>query len=479
MRTKTHRIVCIVCMLVYTLALYSISATDSLYKAQCDSLNIPILYIVTENGVMPTYTVVYAPEGCSGRGITNNEPVPAHMWIILEGDTLLDTGDFVKGSSGVTIKVRGNTTASDNSLKKPYKLKLQTKADLLFRGNEAVYADKDWVLLRDHLCATMVGNMTNRALGMKWTPAQTPVFLFLNDHFQGLYMLTENVKRNTKCRVDVDKTGFLYEFDAYWWNEDFHIDSHEFGPRINYTLKYPDSEDILPWQGDYLTNHINKVENAFITSDALDSAIDIHSYARWLWVHDMLGNSDGAGSNLFIAKNDTTALSKQEMICAWDFDGCFTPDIQWSEVHHHFWFRDFFTLPQKQFVQEYIDMYDSVVKDVFDQLVNDIHALRQTEQIATLDSAFVMDGKRWDSQHSANKQLEDIANYLTHRKHVVENMMVDLKDNYIFTTLPEDTYRNTYGTSTYDVLGRPVPENSNGLIMIRRNSDGSVQKLMR
>ena len=60
MRTKTHRIVCIVCMLVYTLALYSISATDSLYKAQCDSLNIPILYIVIENGVMPTYTVVYA-----------------------------------------------------------------------------------------------------------------------------------------------------------------------------------------------------------------------------------------------------------------------------------------------------------------------------------------------------------------------------------------------------------------------------------
>ena len=455
--------------------------TDSIFRERCTALDLPILYITTVDSVMPTYTVVYAPEGCSGRGITNNEKVPARMWIVQRGDTIFDTGVYAQDTSGVTIKVRGNTTGSDKLAKKPYKLKLQQKADLLFRGNNAVYADKEWVLLRDQLYGTIVGNMTNRALGMEWTPAQTPVFLFLNGDFRGVYMLSENIKRNTKCRVNIDKIGYLYEFDAYWWNEDFYIASPKFGPRINYTLKYPDPDDILPWQVEYMTNHINRVENAFITPNVLDSAIDIHSYARWLWVHDMLGNRDGAGSNLFISKYDTTAQSKQKMICAWDFDACYTPNIEWSEVHNHFWFNRFFVLPQTQFVQEYIRLYDSTVYGLFNQLVNDIQALRQTAEIAALDSAYVLDRMRWGQLNPATIQLETIAAYLTQRKPLIDSLMTDMKAdyNYVSTALPLNTQKDVHTTATFDILGRPINENSQGTLMIIRQADGSVRKVIR
>lgn len=475
-----NRIGLIGCVLLISVrAVSDFSPADSLYWKRCQQLDFPIVHVHTENGVMPSYTVVYAPEGCSGRSITNNEKVPARMWMIYNGDTIYDSGSYIKDTSGVTIKVRGNTTASDLLDKKPYKLKLQKKADLLFRGNTAVYADKEWLLLRSELCETMTGNLTNRLLGMEWTPTQQPVFLFLNDNFRGIYMLSENVKRNSACRVNISKEGYLYEYDAYWWNEDFYIDSPRFGHRLNYTLKYPDPDNILPWQVEYLTKHIAKLETAYVTPNALDSAIDIPSYIRWLWVHDMLGNHDGGGSNIYLAKYDTTSVTKQTMICAWDFSGCFTPNIQWSEIHNNAWFIRFFNLPQTSFVRTYINLYDTKVKDLFDTIINQLEVIRQTEQTAYLDSAFLLDNQRWGyNQPTANKQFLNIIQYLTLRKNVIDGLMTNLKASYngILTSVPDETKVRTQKSITYDVLGRPLSDKRPGTLILIRNTDGSVQK---
>lgn len=455
------------------------STVDSTYKAQCEVMDLPILYIVTNDSVMPTYTVVYAPEGCSGRGITDNEKVPAHMWIVRQGDTIYDSGAYVKDTAGITIKVRGNTTASDRSDKKPYKLKLQKKTDLLFRGNDALYADKDWVLLRNEIYETMVGNMTNQLLGMEWTPAQTPVFVFLNDNFRGVYLLTENIKRNTRCRVNVAKTGFLIEYDAYWWNEDYYIASPRFGQKINYTLTYPESDDILPWQVDYLTNHIATVEDYLVTRQNLDSVIDVHSYARWLWVHDILGNRDAHGSNIYLTKYDTTLVSKQKMICAWDFSGCFTPNISWSLIHNDAWFSQFFSQPQHQFIQEYIRIYDSQVQNSFDTLVQQINTLQQSASTMVLDNALALDEQRWKKDNISGLSLQEIADYLSNRKSTVANLMTSLKEAYGYptTALSEVTY--TYPEEqVYTILGNPASKTSRGVILIIRTNDGLVKKVM-
>ena len=46
--------------------------------AQID-LSIPVLNIETVNGEMPAATIVYAPEGCIGISITDNNYVPGRM----------------------------------------------------------------------------------------------------------------------------------------------------------------------------------------------------------------------------------------------------------------------------------------------------------------------------------------------------------------------------------------------------------------
>lgn len=100
---------------------------------------LPLLDITTNDGAEPTATVVNPPEGCLGQSIVS-EHVPGRLVITLEGDTLYDSGDYVKGESGMRMKIRGNTTGA-NLAQHPYKLKLSKKADLLNLGKS--YKSKD------------------------------------------------------------------------------------------------------------------------------------------------------------------------------------------------------------------------------------------------------------------------------------------------------------------------------------------------
>ena len=112
---------------------------------------------------------------------------------------------------------------------------------MLCRGNN-LFRDKNWLLLRADNLNTVIGFKVSEILNMQWTPGYQFVNVIFNDDYRGLYLLTEAVERNTDCRIDVDKsTGFIAEFDAYWWNEDFYIPSGLYSPELSYTFKYPDA----------------------------------------------------------------------------------------------------------------------------------------------------------------------------------------------------------------------------------------------
>ena len=109
------------------------------------SIGLPVLCFETVDGELPTCDYVSAPAGCMGAAITNATKVPGRLVIYqrLDGiDSIMyDSGVYEKDVSGMTIRLRGNTSAYD--VKKPYKIKLQKKSDLLFRGDDATFKDKD------------------------------------------------------------------------------------------------------------------------------------------------------------------------------------------------------------------------------------------------------------------------------------------------------------------------------------------------
>ena len=141
-------------------------ADDKISLQQVYDINLPVIEIETVDGELPTFDVVFHPDGAMGVSITNATKVPARLRMVKGKDVLYDSGDYQEKESGITIKVRGNTTARFD--KKPYKIKLQKKADLLLRGDEERYADKDWLLILDESLSAKTAFKLNELAGMAW-----------------------------------------------------------------------------------------------------------------------------------------------------------------------------------------------------------------------------------------------------------------------------------------------------------------------
>lgn len=213
--------------------------------------DLPLLTITTEGKVDPSFTVANHPEGCACKSLMS-EHIPGRLTITLKGDTLYDSGEYVKDVSGMRIKIRGNTTGV-YSKQKPYKLKLSTKYDILdFDSN---HKSKDWALLPIRVWnVSMKSTESNiipftgfalcRALDFDWVPRIRFVNVILNDKYKGLYNLTETVERENN-RVKTDKTGFLIENDAYWWKEgEVWFKTNRQIESMGYTFKYPNADKI-------------------------------------------------------------------------------------------------------------------------------------------------------------------------------------------------------------------------------------------
>lgn len=281
-------------------------------------LNMPVVLINTVDSVLPTCDIIKGPPGTMGTTTANANKVPGRMVITFKGDTLYDSGEYEPDVSGMTIRVNGNTSASKRNF--PYKIKLQKKADLL-RRDDPKYDDKEWRLLKDDgNLYTPTGFKVCELLGFPWTPRYEYCNAFINGVYQGIYLLCETVKRNTSCLIDVSKTGYIVERDAYWWNEDVYFKSLYFNDEMyGWTFKYPDDKDVTPEQIEYIKECINTAEES-ITNGTYTQYIDVESFAAWVLAHDILGTWDVGGSNLYMTKYDDTPDSKFKMGPLWDFD---------------------------------------------------------------------------------------------------------------------------------------------------------------
>lgn len=316
--------------------------------------DVPLLDIRTVNGETPDCEYVAAPEGCWGRGITNATKVPARMVMTLRGDTIYDSGHYEKGESGLTIKIRGNASAYSD--KKGYKLKLQKKADLLRRGDDKRFKDKDWVLLATRGLNYSIGFWLGDALGQEWTPGSEFVAVRLNDDYLGLYNLAEQVKTGGS-RIDIDEEeGYLIEADAYWWVEDRWFDSSVTAPQLKYTFKYPDPEEITEAQFQYVKDDMKRMEDS-VADGTFDTTISCDSFARWLVGWDILGGGDSGGSNMYIVKRN--AGSPLEMGPLWDFDCILHNPEKWASIHAKtFWYDALLNSSCGAFRKAFIDIWE-------------------------------------------------------------------------------------------------------------------------
>ena len=409
----------------------NISAITEEEQQQLIETGLALVVIETVDSEEPTFETVVAPPGSNGQSIKNATKVPGRMIIANGGITTYDSGDYEKDSLGITIKVRGNTSAilPNHS----YKIKLQKKADLLLRGDKR-YKDKDWLLLGVTNLNTLIGFKVNELVGLQWTPGYQYVNFVLNGDYKGIYMLAESVDRNADCRLNVDKnTGYVFELDAYWWNEDLYVES-SFWESLNYTFKYPDSDDITEEQLSYFQKHIQKVEASFEDGTYPDY-IDVESFAKWMLAHDILGNMDGAGSNIYLTKYDSTSTSKVMMGTLWDFDGIMCSK-RWASAHDYLpYFRLLFKSDNNAFRKAYLNRWEEIKDSIFDSLYEYFTHFSQSAEGQAFDSSIPYHNTRWKSK----LRLKPVETYLEGAQTFFMWRKQWLEDNIMFEPRIGDT----------------------------------------
>ena len=407
---------------------------------------LPLVVIVTEGGVEPTSEPVQAPEGCMGIGITNKTKVPSRMTIIKGEDLLYDSGEYEEDVSGLMLSHRGNTSTS-LSLKKAYKIKLQKKADLLFRDDS--HKDKEWGLLKcenEKFLNSLVGFKVNEMAGIQWTPRFMYVNLVINGDYKGLYMLMEIVK-NSKDRLYVDKdSGYIIEYDAYWWNEDLSLSEGQFFKwnSMRYTFKYPDSDDISQDQIDFIQNRVEEMENS-ITAENYDLYIDVPSFAAWLIAHDILGDSDGCGSNIFLTLSNSDIGTKFQMGNIWDMDAIELEEDNWAAIHylHGYYFEWLFRNENKMFTEAYKGKWDELSPLLVDEMNRFLDDFSVSDEGLGLGACIQYDALRWDYEpNTLSAEIEKNKLWFTNRKAWLDEHTADICSPWTIYTA---TFDNSYG----------------------------------
>lgn len=232
-------------------------------------------------------------------------------------------------SETMQVKGRGNSTWA--MPKKPYTLKLDSKAGLL-----GMAPAKKWVLLANYADKTMLRNALashiSEMFGMRWTPDSRFVELYLNGAYRGTYQISEKVEIG-KSRLDItqiDDTdnsgksltgGYLMEIDNYRGDE-FNFDTLHYGLPIG----SGDPDPPTPAQQSYITSTVNAAEKALSGPNFTDSDsgwpayFDQDSLVQWFIVEELMGNKDGNfwSSDYFYKQRNDPRLYMGPI---WDFDG--------------------------------------------------------------------------------------------------------------------------------------------------------------
>ncbi len=359
----------------------------SCYMTSPKDVSFPRVEITTENLIWPGCDFVGSPEGCWGAGITNAFYEQCVMTVYDKDNNVVYDSSLKMSESekylGAKMKIRGNTSAAHASNERyPYKIKLDSKCDLLRplvgrEDNSDKYADKDWLLLNYGNDAYRIcGDAIADAVGTEWSPDYCYVTLYVNGEYRGLYVLSEAVEEGSgqgedKWRVDVDDDGFVFECDAYWWNEEisFSTPLSENTP-MHFTFKYPDSDNLTEDSEEYiyLQSYLTRFEEALMRDDdSYLDYIDLDSFVKWLLVSDYLCINDGGGCNIFLYKEDSTDNTKIAMGPNWDFDSYMGNTYGLSTIRLHWDTAPFYyqyLINKESFHKRYCELFEETYKNL-------------------------------------------------------------------------------------------------------------------
>lgn len=388
----------------------------------------PVVYqFIMRNGETFQYTVKaeFLLSAIPELTITTTDPsiaeIPSKDYY-LEGTLAVNGRGGYEDYTGKTeVKGRGNSTWGYP--KKPYRLKLNKKAEICGLGKA-----KNYVLLANHLDPTLMLNSVafkiGRLLELPFTNHAIPVDVVLNGIYKGSYLLTEQIEVKEN-RVDLDENNsVMWELDSYWDDEP-KFKSTAFNLPV--MVKDPDltTEQFEYWKKDF---------NAFTTQFAKEplegnsyvDMIDIESVAKFLITFNLVHNMEiNHPKSVFLHKEGN---GKYVMGPIWDFDWAY--DYEGTSNHFGRYNTPLFSSSMNgvgtAFFQRFLQ--DSRVKTIYKRTWQDFKNNKLDALLQYVDDYAVMlkpsverNSELWENTRSFDTKVKELKTWLRNRADYIDS----------------------------------------------------------
>jgi hypothetical protein len=242
------------------------------------------------------------------------------------------------------IKIETRGSSSQNYPKKSYGLELidSSGADLDF-PLLGMPKESDWILFAPYNDKTLTRNVFTLTLASQLSDAYVPrcryVELFLNQQYEGIYVLMEKIKRDSS-RVDIAKLkaddlegkeltgGYIVKIDKKTgsWGEGWVSDFYNMNnTKTFYQFEYPKFDEIHDNQKNYIKNYISDFEFAVFNKEDNDGNgylkyINRQSFFDFIIINEISRNVDGYRLSTYLFKEKNGPLHAGPF---WDFDRTF------------------------------------------------------------------------------------------------------------------------------------------------------------
>ena len=281
-----------------------------------------------------------------GQNIIDDPRIVCDMGIIDNGFGVMNsfTDPFNDYNGKISIEYRGSS--SQGFPKKSYALETQ---DINGNNNNVsllgLPVENDWILYAPYTDKSLMRNFLTFDLGRKmgnYSPRTVYCELFVNGDYKGIYILMEKIKRDND-RVDIAKLdsddlagdsltgGYIIKVDKFTgtgsWGDSWQSNYNTIGGnylRIQY--HYPESDDMLPQQKNYIKSYIDSFEhslNAYFFTDTTigyNKYIDVNSFIDLYIINELSRNIDGYRLSTYMYKDRDDNGGKLTMGPFWDYN---------------------------------------------------------------------------------------------------------------------------------------------------------------
>lgn len=335
------------------LLLFFNSTINAQTPLEFGSSNLPIIKVDTKGQYIPDEPKITATMGIINNGTQNHIDDP-----------------FNDYNGNIGIEIRGSS--SQSFPKKQYAVELWTAAGQDTSASIlGLPIEEDWILYAPYSDKSLIRNVLTFKLGadLGWYAPRTKLCeLYINEMYQGVYVLTEKIKRD-KNRVDIstlnpdentgdDLTGgYIVKLDKYegatqglGWDSPHAPLNRGNNQVIHFQYHYPKEDDITSVQGNYIQNYVTAFESTLkgpYFRDRVDGYrkyINVESFIDFAIINELTRNVDGYRLSTFLYKDKDSKDGRLYLGPIWDFNLAFGNADYCEGGSTHGWAWDFNTI---------------------------------------------------------------------------------------------------------------------------------------